>query len=55
MPAAPPCSFAVDVPTTGTYALYFDFSHGGSVHTASVIAAAAATADAPATDDHHAD
>ena len=48
--------FAVDVPTPGTYGLYFDFSHGGSVHTASVIAAAtAAAADATAADDHHAD
>ena len=40
----PAVRFAVDVPSAGTYGLYFDFSHGGSVHTASVIAAAAATA-----------
>ena len=36
----PTVRFAVDVPSAGTYGLYFDFSHGGSVHTASVIAAA---------------
>jgi hypothetical protein len=51
----PAVRFAVDVPSAGTYGLYFDFSHGGSVHTASVIAAATATADVPPADDHHAD
>ncbi len=51
----PAVRFAVDVPTAGTYGLYFDFSHGGSVHTASVIAAASTSADLPAADDHHAD
>ncbi len=50
----PTVRFAVDVPTAATYGLFFDFSHDGSVHTASVIAAATAT-DVPAADDHHAD
>jgi hypothetical protein len=54
-PGGPTVRFAVDVPSAGRYGLFFDFSHGGSVHTASVIAAAtAAGADAPAAD-HHAD
>jgi hypothetical protein len=52
-PGGPTVRFAVDVPSAGTYGLFFDFSHGGAVHTASVIAAAV-SADAPA-DDHHAD
>ena len=52
----PQVRFAVEVPTGGTYGLYFDFSHGDEVRTASIIAAAAASAsstpdDAPA-DDH---
>ena len=32
--------FAVEVPTAGRYALFFDFSHGGVVRTASVLATA---------------
>jgi hypothetical protein len=31
----PDVRFAVVVPTPGTYRLFFDFSHGGAVHTAS--------------------
>jgi len=54
-PGGPSVRFAVDVPSAGTYGLFFDFSHGGVVHTASVIADATATADVPAADDHHAD
>jgi hypothetical protein len=30
----PEVRFAVEVPTDGTYGLYFDFAHGGEVHTA---------------------
>lgn len=33
-PAGPAIDFAVDVPTTGTYRLFLDFSHGGAVRTA---------------------
>jgi hypothetical protein len=54
-PGGPSVRFAVDVPSAGTYGLFFDFSHGGSVHTASVIADATATAATPTADDHHAD
>jgi hypothetical protein len=53
-PGGPTVRFAVDVPAAGTYGLFFDFSHGGAVHTSSVIADATAGATAP-TDDHHAD
>jgi len=48
-PGGPAVRFAVDVPTAGTYGLYFDFSHGGTVRTASVIA------DAAPADDTHTD
>jgi hypothetical protein len=52
-PGGPEVRFAVDVPTAGTYGLYFDFSHGGTVRTASVTASAGAgTGDAPAGDGH---
>jgi hypothetical protein len=44
-PGGPAVRFAVDVPTAGTYGLYFDFSHGGDVRTASVVATAAAATD----------
>ena len=59
-PGGPTVRFAVDVPAAGTYGLFFDFSHGGAVHTASVIATATATATgttATSTPDHddHAD
>ena len=36
----PQVRFAVEVPTAGRYALFFDFSHGGVVRTASVLATA---------------
>ena len=36
----PNVRFAVEVPTAGRYALFFDFSHGGVVRTASVLATA---------------
>ena len=36
----PQVRFAVEVPTAGTYGLYFDFAHGDEVRTASTIAAA---------------
>jgi len=52
-PGGPSVRFAVDVPAAGTYGLFFDFSHGGAVHTASVIATATGT---PTPDhDEHAD
>ncbi len=38
----PAVRFAVDVPTAGTYGLFFDFSHDGAVHDASVVATAEA-------------
>ena len=38
----PEVRFAVEVPTAGRYALFFDFSHGGVVRTASVLATASA-------------
>ena len=38
----PEVRFAVEVPTTGRYALFLDFSHGGVVRTASVLATATA-------------
>jgi hypothetical protein len=37
----PQVRFAVEVPTAGTYGLYFDFAHGDEVRTASTIAVAA--------------
>jgi hypothetical protein len=36
----PKVHFAVEVPTDGSYALFFDFSHSGVVRTASVVATA---------------
>jgi hypothetical protein len=44
-PGGPAVRFAVDVPTTGTYGLFFDFSHGGEVRTAAVVATATASDD----------
>ena len=38
--AGGPMRFAVEVPTAGRYALFFDFSHGGVVRTASLLATA---------------
>ena len=38
----PQVRFAVEVPTAGTYGLFFDFSHGDEVRTASTIAVASA-------------
>jgi len=35
-PGGPAVRFAVDVPTAGTYGLYFDFSHSDTVRTAAV-------------------
>lgn len=60
-PGGPAVRFAVDVPTAGTYGLYFDFSHGDTVRTAAVTVTAstavptdAATSSVPADsgDDH---
>lgn len=34
--------FSIEVPSAGTYALFFDFSHGGAVHTASFVVDVAA-------------
>jgi hypothetical protein len=49
----PQVRFAVEVPTAGTYGLFFDFAHGDDVHTASTIAVAttgnAASPDHPDT------
>ncbi len=39
-PGGPSVRFAVEVPTTGTYGLFFDFSHDGEVRNASVVSAA---------------
>ena len=44
----PQVRFAVEVPTAGTYGLFFDFAHGGEVRTAAIIAAA--TTATPRTD-----
>lgn len=46
-PGGPEVRFAVEVPTPGTYRLFFDFSHGGEVRTAAVtfVASAAVAAD----------
>ena len=52
-PGGPAVRFAVDVLAAGTYGLFFDFSHGGTVHTASFIATATASGTAaPTTPDH---
>lgn len=50
-PGGPAVRFAVEVPTAGTYGLYFDFSHDGTVRTAPVIAEAIQPDAEPATDD----
>jgi hypothetical protein len=34
---AGPVRFAVEIPSTGRYGLYFDFAHGGAVHTAAFV------------------
>lgn len=53
-PGGPAVRFAVDVPSTGTYGLFFDFSHEGEVRTASVVATATSATDtAPASDTEH--
>jgi hypothetical protein len=39
-PGGPAVRFAVEVPSAGTYGLYFDFAHGGDVHTASFVVTA---------------
>jgi len=43
----PGVRFAVAVPSAGAYGLYFDFSHGGTVRTASVIVTPGVTTGAP--------
>ena len=50
-----PVRFAVEVPSEGTYALFFDFLHDGEVRTARFVVDADRTAQAPATyaDDSH--
>ena len=48
-PGGPTVRFAVDVPTAGTYGLYFDFSHGDTVRTAAVTVTAASSAGSTAT------
>ena len=55
VPVARPSGSPSTSPPPARYGLFFDFSHGGSVHTASVIAAATAAAAAAPADDHHAD
>jgi len=50
-PGGPAVRFAVEVPTAGTYGLYFDFSHDGAVRTAPVIAEAVQADAQPAADD----
>ena len=46
--------FAVDVPTAGTYGLFFDFSHGGAVRTAAS-SPSRTSAGVRRRDDRHAD
>jgi hypothetical protein len=41
-PAGPAISFHAEVPTSGTYRLFLDFSHAGRVHTAEFTAVATA-------------
>lgn len=50
-----PVRFAVEVPSEGTYALFFDFLHDGEVRTARFVVDADRTERAPATsaDDRH--
>ena len=48
-PGGPQVRFAVEVPTAGTYGLFFDFSHGGVGPHRRFIAVAAAPAGAPTT------
>ncbi len=48
-PGGPTVRFAVDVPTAGTYGLYFDFSHGDVMRTATVVTVAAPSERASAT------
>lgn len=44
-PGGPQVRFAVEVPSGGRYALFFDFAHGNLVHTASVIVEATAAGE----------
>jgi len=46
-PGGPDVRFAVEVPTAGTYRLFFDFSLGGEVRTASATFAAGADGQGP--------
>jgi len=45
----PRVRFAVEVPTDGTYGLYFDYSHGDEVRTASIIAVTTASSSRAST------
>jgi len=47
----PSVRFAVEVPTSGTYRLFFDFSHGDQVRTAAITAVAATAAERPDDDE----
>ena len=49
-PGGPQVRFALEVPTGGTYGLYFDFAHGDEVRTAKTIAVAT-TGSAPSPDE----
>ena len=46
-PGGPDVRFAVEVPTAGTYRLFFDFSHSGEVRTASATFVAGADGHGP--------
>lgn len=47
----PEVRFAVDIPSAGDYGLFFDFAHGGAVHTASFTIGVAHDGQAGATGD----
>lgn len=46
-PAGPDITFFAEVPSAGTYRLYLDFQHGGTVRTAEFTAVAVASATTP--------
>ena len=54
-PGGPTVRFGVDIPTAGTYGLFFDFSHGDVVRTAAVTTTVATSADEDAAHEVHDD
>ncbi|RDI66763.1 hypothetical protein [Nocardia pseudobrasiliensis] len=53
IPAGPQVAFHAQAPSAGTYRLYLDFAHGGSVHTAEFTVEAVESAAAGAGHGHH--